>query len=87
MVQAVPRDMFKGVQDVQPGMQFQARTPDGAARMVTVTKVESDEVTVDANHPLAGMPLTFDVKVVDVRDATEEERSHGHAHGPGGHQH
>ena len=87
MVQAVSREAFKGVQDIQPGMQFQARTPDGAARLVTVTKVEADNVTVDANHPLAGMPLTFDVKVVDVRDATAEEKQHGHAHGPGGHHH
>jgi FKBP-type peptidyl-prolyl cis-trans isomerase SlyD len=44
-------------------------------------------VTVDANHPLAGLDLTFDVTVVEVRDATAEEVSHGHVHGPGGHHH
>jgi FKBP-type peptidyl-prolyl cis-trans isomerase SlyD len=87
MIQAVPRDAFKGVPDVKPGMQFQAQAPNGAARVVTVTKVEGDQITVDANHPLAGMPLTFDVKVVDVRDATAEEKQHGHAHGPGGQHH
>ncbi|MBC8109099.1 MAG: peptidylprolyl isomerase [Anaerolineae bacterium] len=87
MMQSVPREMFKGVDNIQPGMQFQANGPNGERRMVTVAKVEPDTVTVDANHPLAGMPLTFDVKVVDVRDATAEEKSHGHAHEPGGHEH
>jgi FKBP-type peptidyl-prolyl cis-trans isomerase SlyD len=87
MVQAVPREMFKGVQEIRAGMQFQAQTPDGQARLVTVTKVEPSQVTVDAIHPLAGMPLTFDVTVVDVRDATAEEKQHGHAHGPGGQHH
>jgi FKBP-type peptidyl-prolyl cis-trans isomerase SlyD len=67
-------------------MQFQAQTP-GGARVVTVVDVDPQNVTVDANHPLAGMPLKFDVKVVDVRQATTEELSHGHVHGPGGHQH
>jgi FKBP-type peptidyl-prolyl cis-trans isomerase SlyD len=55
--------------------------------VVTVTKVDDSDITVDANHPLAGEELHFDVKVTEVRDATEEEISHGHVHGPGGHQH
>lgn len=87
MMQSVPREMFKGVADIQPGMQFQANGPNGEQRMVRVAKVEPDKVVVDVNHPLAGMALTFDVKVVDVRDATAEEKSHGHPHGAGGHQH
>ena len=86
MVQAVPRTAFQGVADIQPGMQFQAQTQQGA-RLITVVGVEGDQVTIDANHPLAGATLNFDVKVVDVRDATEQEKSHGHVHGPGGHQH
>jgi FKBP-type peptidyl-prolyl cis-trans isomerase SlyD len=52
-----------------------------------VVDVADDEVTVDANHPLAGYHLNFDVKVVDVREATKEELDHGHVHGPGGHDH
>jgi FKBP-type peptidyl-prolyl cis-trans isomerase SlyD len=44
-------------------------------------------VTVDANHPLAGKPLNFDVTIREVRDATPEESQHGHVHGPGGHHH
>jgi len=54
---------------------------------VTVVAVEGDEVTVDANHPLAGVTLNFDVTVAEVRPATPEELSHGHVHGPGGHDH
>jgi FKBP-type peptidyl-prolyl cis-trans isomerase SlyD len=86
MVQAVPRDRFQGAPRVEPGMQFQANTPQGP-RTVTVVAADDQKVTVDANHPLAGVTLTFDVKVVDVRSATAEEVAHGHAHGPGGQHH
>jgi FKBP-type peptidyl-prolyl cis-trans isomerase SlyD len=86
LVQEVPRQAFAGVPDVQPGMQFQAQTPAGT-RVVTVVGVGNDTVKVDANHPLAGQTLHFDVNVVGVRDATPDELTHGHAHGPGGVQH
>ncbi|WP_110688060.1 peptidylprolyl isomerase [Salinicola aestuarinus] len=86
LVQEVPRDAFQGVDEVQPGMQFQAQTQEGPL-MVTVTKVEGDTVTVDGNHPLAGEKLNFDVEITEVREATEEEVSHGHVHGEGGHEH
>lgn len=78
--QAVPRDLFKGVDDLQPGMRFQAQGGEGATQVVTVVDVAEDQVTVDANHPMAGMPLNFDVKVKEVREASEEEREHGHPH-------
>lgn len=84
--QDVPMDMFQGVDNVEPGMRFQAQTSAGV-QVVTVTKVENGTVTVDGNHPLAGKPLNFDVNVVDVREATEEELTHGHVHGPEGHEH
>jgi FKBP-type peptidyl-prolyl cis-trans isomerase SlyD len=88
MVQPVPRTNFAGVPNIEKGMQFQARSPDGrGARVVTVVDVSADTVTVDANHPLAGETLHFDVSVKDVRDASPEELAHGHAHGPGGHHH
>lgn len=86
LVQDVPRQAFAGVQTVVPGMQFQAQTP-GGARVVTVVGVGNDTVKVDANHPLAGVTLHFDVNVVNVREASPEELSHGHAHGPGGTHH
>jgi FKBP-type peptidyl-prolyl cis-trans isomerase SlyD len=86
MVQEVPRNMFQGVDDIQAGMQFQAQTDDGV-QVVTVKDVTPELVIVDANHPLAGQALTFDVEVVAIRVATAEELEHGHAHGIGGHHH
>jgi FKBP-type peptidyl-prolyl cis-trans isomerase SlyD len=86
LVQQVPRRAFKGIAEVQVGMQFQVSTPMGP-RAVTVTNIVGDLVTVDGNHPLAGQNLNFDVEVTDVRPATEEELAHGHVHGPGGHDH
>jgi FKBP-type peptidyl-prolyl cis-trans isomerase SlyD len=86
LVQQVPRDAFRGVGQVEPGMQFQAQTPQGALS-VTVTKVEDDTVTVDGNHPLAGETLHFAIEVTGVRAATDEELQHGHVHGAGGHEH
>jgi FKBP-type peptidyl-prolyl cis-trans isomerase SlyD len=84
--QAVPRDMF-GDEEIKVGDQYHAAGPDGRHITVTVVGVAGNDVTVDANHPLAGYHLNFDVKVVDVRDATQEEIHHGHVHGPGGHHH
>jgi len=86
MVQQVPREAFQGVDDIEPGMQFQAQTPQGAMT-VTVTAADETTVTVDGNHPLAGQPLFFAVEIVSVRDASEEEITHGHVHGEGGHHH
>ena len=69
--------------EVTPGMQFEAHGEEGA-QIVTVVDVAGDQVTIDANHPLAGEVLHFDVKVLNVREATEEELHHGHVHGGGG---
>ncbi|MGY0798840.1 FKBP-type peptidyl-prolyl cis-trans isomerase [Lysobacter sp. A286] len=77
LIQTVPRSAFEGVESVQPGMQFEARTEKGPL-LVTVTKVEPEEVVVDGNHPLAGQQLHFAVDVVEVREATEEELNNGH---------
>jgi FKBP-type peptidyl-prolyl cis-trans isomerase SlyD len=82
MIQKVPRSAF-GDQEVRQGMKFS--TNQGG--VITVTEVGLDAITVDANHELAGVELNFDVEVVEVRNATSEEISHGHVHGPGGHHH
>jgi FKBP-type peptidyl-prolyl cis-trans isomerase SlyD len=82
LVQKVPRSAF-GDQDVKQGMRFS--TNQGG--VVTVTNVGLDSITVDGNHPLAGVELNFAVEVMEVRDASSEELSHGHVHGPGGHHH
>jgi len=68
----VDRDRFDTDTEIKVGMKFQADTPTGTM-LVTVTKVTDDKVTIDSNHELAGKRLHFDVEVVDVRDATEEE--------------
>jgi FKBP-type peptidyl-prolyl cis-trans isomerase SlyD len=86
-VQTVPRAAFEEEGEIQPGMRFQAQGDDGDDVIVTVTRVTNDEVTIDANHPLAGQTLSFDVQVVSVRDCTEEELAHGHIHGPGDNHH
>ncbi|HFE48256.1 MAG TPA: peptidylprolyl isomerase [Chromatiaceae bacterium] len=86
-IQQVPRNMFPADVDIEPGMQFQAQSPEGQMMVVMVTAVNDDTVSVDGNHPLAGENLHFDVSVVDVRDASPEELEHGHVHGPDGHHH
>jgi FKBP-type peptidyl-prolyl cis-trans isomerase SlyD len=80
LVLKVSKTEFGPDADLSPGMQFEARSEEGT-QIVTVMKVEGDEVTIDANHPLAGEVLHFQVNVVDVRDATPEELEHGHVHG------
>ncbi len=82
MIQKVPRSAF-GNQEVKPGMKFSTKQ----GGVVTVTEVGLEDVTVDANHPLAGIELNFEVEVMEVRNATDEELAHGHVHGPGGHHH
>ncbi|MEE7548286.1 peptidylprolyl isomerase [Xanthomonas sp. Kuri4-1] len=76
-VQQVPRDAFPADAPVEPGAQFQARTPQGPV-LVTITDVGTDHVTVDGNHPLAGQTLHFAIEVAGVREATAEELDQGH---------
>jgi len=86
LVQVVPSEMF-GDAEIKMGEHYHAAGPNGEQLSVTVVKVDDKEVTVDGNHPLAGVALNFDVKIIDIRNATEEELAHGHVHGPGGHVH
>jgi len=87
-VQTVPKSMFDSVEDLAVGSQLRATTDDGE-QTVIVIDVTDDEITVDGNHPLAGIDLKFDVDILEVRDATEDELTHGHVHGEGGcgHEH
>ena len=80
LIQAVDKSAFEGVDSIEAGMAFEAEAPDGTVQRIVVKEVKGDEVTIDANHPLAGFVLTFDVEIVGVREATEEEISHGHVH-------
>ena len=80
-IQTIPKDMFG---DITPEVGMTLMSDVGP---FNVTAVDGDTITVDFNHKLAGETLVFSVEVVDVRPATEEELSHGHSHGPGGHEH
>ncbi len=86
-VQEVPRAMFPQDAELRPGMRLAAQTDSGEVIPIGIREVKGDTVLVDLNHPLAGKTLHFDVTVRDIRDATAEELSHGHVHGPEGHQH
>jgi FKBP-type peptidyl-prolyl cis-trans isomerase SlyD len=72
--------------DIKVGDQFTVQAEHGQG-IVKVHKISETHVTLDANHPLAGLDLTFDIEVTEIREATEEETQHGHAHGAGGHHH
>jgi len=86
-IQRVPKKIFPQDQELQVGMPFSSATADGTAVNVVITAIEEEEVVVDGNHPLAGVDLHFDIEIMEIRDATEEEIEHGHVHGVGGHQH
>ena len=86
LVKNLPLSNFKNHNQVEVGTQFQAETSRGP-RLATVTQIDDQNVTVDLNHPLADQTLCFDIDVVEVREATAEELSHGHVHGAEGHGH
>ena len=81
LVQEVPKAAFEGIEKVEVGMEFTADGPSGPV-VVEVTKVVDDMVTIDSNHPLAGIPLAFSGEIQEIRDAKEDELEHGHIHGP-----
>ena len=82
VIRAERSDFPEGL-TLEPGVEVQAETPDGPITFI-VMSLEGDDVVLDANHPLAGKTLTFDVEVLEVREATADELAHGHVHGPGG---
>ena len=77
LIQKVEKAAFKGIESVEVGMVFEAKAPDGSLQRILIKKIEGDEVTIDANHPLAGVALHFDIKIIGVRKATEEEVANG----------
>jgi len=86
LVHVVSKNGFQGEEELVEGMQVQVETNNGVS-IAQVTKIQGEDVTLDLNHPLAGMTLHFDVEITAVREATKDELEHGHVHGPGGHQH
>ena len=86
LMERVPAKYLKHEGKLTPGKAVRINSNQGM-KMGTVIKAGKFSVDVDMNHPLAGETLTFDVEIVKLREATQEEVSHGHAHGEGGHQH
>ena len=84
-IQQVKKENFPANVDLKVGMEFVANSPEGHQMPFVVKEIKNEEITVDFNHPLAGMDLEFDVELIDVRDATLEEMQHGHVHGPDRH--
>jgi FKBP-type peptidyl-prolyl cis-trans isomerase SlyD len=84
-IQRVPKKYFKDGARLRPGMTTNLSMKEGGMRTVVVSKVGSSVIDVDLNHPLAGRVLNFDVEIISVREAAEEEIAHGHVHGPGAH--
>ncbi|NII09316.1 peptidylprolyl isomerase [Oleiagrimonas sp. C23AA] len=87
LTQRVPKKYFQNAQRLKVGDATVLHVKEGGQRIVTVQKVGMTTIDVDLNHPMAGKTLNFEIEVLSVREATEEELKHGHAHGVGGHQH
>lgn len=83
----VPRDQFPAEIPLEVGVQLQVQDDNGEAMMARIDTITDDNVRLDFNHPLAGKELVFDVKIIGVRDATDEEMEHGHVHEDGHHHH
>lgn len=83
----VPRSAFPQDMAIEEGAELTVRDDSGQARYARIDAIEGDNVTLNFNHPLAGDELHFNVKVVEVREPTSEELSHGHVHQGDGHVH
>jgi len=86
-IQRLSKKVFGKGARLVAGANVTLRRKDGGVLQGSIHKVGMTTVDVDLNHPLAGKTLHFDIEVIEVRESTEEERAHGHAHGPGGHAH
>jgi FKBP-type peptidyl-prolyl cis-trans isomerase SlyD len=82
---AIPRKAFPPDMEIEAGMTFMAEGPNDEQAPIWVIGVEGDNVIVDSQHPLAGKTLHFEIEVLGIRPASDEELAHGHPHGPGGH--
>lgn len=87
MVISVPKKDWTLPESVGAGEVIELQSPEGEVVPAVIVEITDEVVVLDANHPLAGEALYFDIELTAVRAATKEELSHGHAHGPGGHHH
>ncbi|MEL0271223.1 MAG: peptidylprolyl isomerase [Gammaproteobacteria bacterium] len=86
-IQEIPMDAVQGIDNLQIGMQLQSQDEQGNPFVVHVKEIKDESIVIDANHPLAGETLHFNVSIESIRDAEAEEISHGHVHMPGHHHH
>lgn len=87
LIAKVQKSQFPAGSDIQVGDQFQLENS-AHSPIFQITEINGEEVTINGNHPMAGLDLTFDVEIISVREATQEELDHGHVHGPdGSHSH
>ncbi len=82
LMQTYSRAEF-GEEEIEEGLEVPIQFEDGSTTLMTITRIDGDDVHCDMNHPLAGMELHFDVKIDDIREATAEELEHGHVHSDG----
>lgn len=80
LVRSVEKKHFETEGELEIGMRFQLDTPDGETLVFQLTELNGDHVTIDGNHPLAGVALNFEIQIVDIRDASQDEITHGHMH-------
>src|SRR5476651_206477 len=83
----LPMQMFEGQDMPEIGAVLPLQDNQGNHFQGQVVSIAEDAVLVDLNHPMAGQDLHFKGNILNVRPATPEELSHGHAHGPDGHHH
>lgn len=86
-IQTVKRNDFPEGTKLEIGLGFVADTPEGQQLPFVIKTIENDDITIDFNHPLAGHTLTFDIELLELREATKDELAHGHVHGGNGHHH
>ena len=86
LLHKVDRKELAHLPNLEVGMELEVQA-DEEPMIMTIAEMSDDTIVLDGNHPLAGQTLNFDIQVREVREATADEISHGHAHGPGGHHH
>ena len=86
LISDLPKTRFPEPDNITLGQKFVIESPQGP-KSIKIVEIKDDSVVVDANHELAGQTLHFSGSIVDIREGTPHELNHGHAHGPGGHQH
>ncbi|SGZ94111.1 FKBP-type peptidyl-prolyl cis-trans isomerase SlyD [Bathymodiolus thermophilus thioautotrophic gill symbiont] len=82
-VQTIPKEALEGIDDLTVGMELQSKDEQGNPFIVCVKEINVDTIIVDANHPLAGKTLHFNISIESVREASKEELEHGHIHAHG----